>query len=88
MIPANRAREIIVHLTLGILLMIKSANNDGIFDSINNETIPIVPAIIIMTFKSIALIASLNGRPIMINMIAEAKAIYALYLGIAIKVHK
>ncbi len=52
--PANRDKAMIAHLTLGVLRIIKSASRAGILDSINKETIPIVPAIIMMTFQSTA----------------------------------
>jgi hypothetical protein len=50
--PANNDNDIIAHLTFGIFSRMISASNAGIFDSMNNDTIPIVPAIIKITFQS------------------------------------
>ncbi len=50
--PENRDNAIIAHLTFGVFAIIRSARREGIFESINSETTPMVPAIISMTFQS------------------------------------
>ena len=50
--PANNAMEMAAHWTLGTFSMIRSANSSGILLSMNSATIPIVPAIIKITLKS------------------------------------
>ncbi len=78
-IPAKRDREMIAHLTFGILVIIISARSEGIFDSINSETIPIVPAIIIITFQSTEKKTLFSGMiPRITKSAAEVSAIYAL----------
>lgn len=82
MMPAKSDNEMMAHFTLGVFSMIISARSDGILDSINNETTPIVPAIIRITFQSTAENTILIGRiPSATKSAADAKAIYALYLG-------
>lgn len=82
MIPENNESETIAHFTLGTQFIILSARREGIFDSIKNPTTPIVPAIIIITFQSIAAATLFRGKiPKATNKTAEAKAIYALILG-------
>ena len=51
----------IAHFTLGIRSMMASARRDGIFDSMKKNTMPIVPAIIKITFQSMA-VQHLSGR--------------------------
>jgi hypothetical protein len=81
-IPAKSDNEIIAHLTFGIFAMIISASSDGIFDSINSETMPIVPAIIRITFQSTEKKTLPTGRiPKTTKSAADASAMYALYLG-------
>ena len=50
-IPANAANRIMAHLVEETLLIIQSANNAGIPDSINSDTTIIVPAMIMNTFQ-------------------------------------
>ena len=52
--PANPANKMIAHLVEETLLIIQSANNEGMPDSINSETTIIVPAMIMKTFQFIA----------------------------------
>ena len=81
-IPAKIDNDTINHFVFGTLFIIVSDNSDGIFDSINNDTIPMVPVIINNTLKSISLIAlSIGIIPIMIKIIAIVKAMYDLYFG-------
>ena len=75
-IPANSARETMAHLTFGVFSMIISARRAGIFDSMNKETIPIVPAIIMITFQSTAKNTCPMGRiPEITKTAAEVNAI-------------
>ena len=60
--PANRESAMIAHLTLGIRAMSRSASRAGILDSMNRATMPMVPAIIMSTFQSIAVANSFQGR--------------------------
>ena len=50
--PANRASITTAHLTLGTWARSTSAIRAGIRDSMNSDTMPMVPAIIISTFQS------------------------------------
>ena len=52
--PANRESAMMTHLTLGMRSMMWSAIREGIFDWMNRWTMPMVPAIIMMTFQSTA----------------------------------
>ncbi len=80
--PANNASATIAHFTFGTQLIILSASREGILDSMKNPTTPIVPAIINITFQSIAAITLSKGKiPRKTNIAAEVKAIYALILG-------
>ena len=49
---ANRASITTAHLTLGTWARSTSAIRAGIRDSMNSDTMPMVPAIIISTFQS------------------------------------
>lgn len=51
-IPANKAKDIMAHFTLGVFAIMISASFEGIFESINKPTTPMVPAIIMITFQS------------------------------------
>jgi hypothetical protein len=82
MIPANSDRATTAHFTSGIRSMIRSARSDGILDSMNSETTPIVPAIIRMTFQSTEPKTLSNGRmPSATNSAAEARAMAARNFG-------
>ena len=59
--PAKRDRHTIIHFTFGTSLMILSAMRCGILDSVKRATKPIVPAIIKITFQSMAKKTSLKG---------------------------
>ena len=79
--PANKAIATAAHLTLGTFSIIRSASNSGILLSINNATIPIVPAIINRTLKSITpIIFSKDNIPLITNIPAAPRAIKGLYL--------
>ena len=52
MSPANRASITTAHFTLGTWARRISAIRAGIRDSMNRDTMPMVPAIIISTFQS------------------------------------
>ncbi|OPZ66845.1 MAG: hypothetical protein BWY81_01644 [Firmicutes bacterium ADurb.Bin467] len=56
--PANSEMATVIHMTFGILAMMASLMRLGIFESMNRNTVPIVPAIIMSTFQSIAATAS------------------------------
>ena len=60
--PAKSERLTMIHFTSGSPLMILSAIRCGILDSVNKATSPIVPAIIKMTFQSIAKKTSWYGK--------------------------
>ena len=47
-------RNMTVHFMLGALLVMISASREGIPESMNRETVPMVPAIIMITFQSMA----------------------------------
>ncbi len=80
--PAKMANAIVAHLTSGILSIRTSAISAGIFESMKRDTMPIVPAIISITFQSIAPNTSPAGRiPKITNKAAEPSAINALILG-------
>ena len=75
-IPANKARDMMAHFTLWVFSIIRSASRDGIFDSINRDTTPMVPAIIMMTFQSTVLNTFPTGSiPRMTNTAADPSAI-------------
>ena len=85
MIPANRERKTTIHLTDPAFERIRSDRRFGIFDRINRYTVPMVPAIIMMTFQSISPRASTKvyekpsntpADPTITKMAAEASAIY------------
>ena len=84
--PANRESAMIAHLTLGIRAMRRSARRAGILDSMKRATMPIVPAIIISTFQSIAVANSPHGRmPMQRKRKPTPAAMYALNFGRASK---
>ena len=75
MIPANKAIATAAHLTFGTFSIIKSASNSGILLSINKATMPIVPAIISKTLKSIDSTTLLRGNiPLIIKIKAAPSA--------------
>jgi len=83
--PANRDSATATHMTFGVFLSSLSAIRSGIFDSMKNETVPIVPASIMRTFQLICLNASETGMmPLTIKMSAEPMATHARYFGSAI----
>ena len=88
-IPAKSAMATAAHLTFGTFSIIKSASNSGILLSMNRATIPIVPAIISKTLKSIAPTILPSGNiPVTIKIKAEPSAIYGLnLLKISIKIY-
>ena len=59
--PANRDMATATHITLGVFLSIRSARRLGILDSMNRNTVPMVPASIMRTFQSMALAIRLTG---------------------------
>ena len=58
MIPAKRDSATTIQRTECTREMIMSLKRPGIFDSMKRNTVPMVPAIIIMTFQSISRMAS------------------------------
>ena len=84
--PANSDSAMIAHLTLGMREMSRSASSAGILDAMNIATMPIVPAMIMSTFQSIAVPNSLHGRmPMQRKRNPTNAAMYALYFGRASK---
>ncbi len=61
-IPENNARAIIAHFTFGVFSIRMSANLEGILASIKRDTTPMVPAIIKITFQSMAANTSILGK--------------------------
>ena len=53
MMPENRDKATMAQRTVGVFSRIMSASKAGMRDSMNKETIPMVPAIIKITFQSI-----------------------------------
>ena len=82
MSPANSARATTAHFTFGTWDSRISAMRAGICESINNETMPMVPAIIIKTLKFMYETAPVTGSiPVSRKIAAEPKATYLRYLG-------
>ena len=80
--PANNASAMMAQHTLGTWAMIMSASLAGIFDSMNMETMPIVPAIIRSTLKSmLSMILSSGSMPEAIKQHADIRATQVLYFG-------
>src|SRR5690606_12681684 len=50
----KRDREIMAHMTLGMRAINRSDSKDGILAAMNKETVPMVPAIIKITFQFMA----------------------------------
>ena len=70
------------HMTLGECSSRTSAIRFGIRDSINSATVPMVPASIISTLKSMAEGTSLTGTiPAMRNTTALVRATQGRYFG-------
>ena len=78
MIAANTDRLMMAHLTLGTRLMMRSARRAGMRDSMNSATVPMVPAIIMITFQSTAEKTSPGGMmPSATKSAAEPSAMKA-----------
>lgn len=78
--PANTAKATVIHFVFEVFLIIYSDSNSGIFDSINSDTVPIVPNIINSTLKSISFSILLTGNiPNNININADIR-VYILVL--------
>ena len=70
------------HLTLGMRAMRRSARRAGILDSMKSATMPIVPAMIMSTFQSIAVAKSPHGKmPMQRKRKPTPAAMYALNFG-------
>ena len=79
--PENNAIATAAQRTLGTLSIIRSASSSGILLSMNRATIPIVPAIIRITLKSIVPRTFSSGSiPETIKTSPDARAMYGLYL--------
>ncbi len=83
--PANSDRATAAHMTFGVLLSSRSAMRFGIFDSMKNATVPIVPASIMRMFQSTAPGSSRGGTsPLTTNTAADPSAIHGRCFGSAI----
>ena len=72
---AKSASATAAHFTLGTFSIIRSASNSGILLSINSATMPIVPAIISKTLKSIApRILPTGSIPVITKISADPRA--------------
>ena len=73
--PANSDSATAAHWTLGTFSITRSASNSGMRLSINNATRPMVPAIIRITFRSMAGQISFRGSmPVRMKISAEPSA--------------
>ena len=83
--PANSDIATTTHITFGVFLRISSAMRLGIWDWMNSETVPIVPASIRRTLKSIASASPLRGtRPLRRKSAPLVSATQGRYFGSAI----
>ena len=79
MMPEKRDKATMAQRTVGVFSRIRSASRAGIRDSIKSETIPIVPAIIKITFQSIKPKTMFRGTiPTATKIPAETSAICGL----------
>ena len=87
--PAKRDRHTIIHFTSGTLFIILSAMRCGILDSVKRATKPIVPAIIKITFQSMAKKTSLKGSiPKSTKIRADEQATMGLwFVRVIIKIY-
>ena len=82
--PANSESMMTAHLTLGTFSRSRSASSCGIFDSISSATVPMVPAIISSTLKSMAGSTFETGSiPETTKITAEPMATAGRHLGSA-----
>ncbi len=82
MMPENRDKATMAQRTVGVFSRIMSASKAGMRDSMNKETIPMVPAIIKITFQSIKPNTICRGTmPTTMNIPAETSAICGLKRG-------
>ena len=73
--PANTDSATATHMTFGVFFSSRSAMRSGIFDVMNSDTVPIVPASIIRMFQLISPSAAETGiAPETTIMTAEASA--------------
>ena len=83
--PANTDSATATHMMFGVLRSRRSAIRSGIFEAMNSETVPIVPASIIRMFQSICVSASETGSaPEIIMIAADASATRYRHFGSAI----